>query len=117
VSAFGDLRAEIAGKLIAAGVAATTDPAANPPFVLVGPANPRTSPNAGVGAWSVIVPISIATPPPSDAATLAWREDQLEAVLIALGPIDGDDGTYTFIGKDLPAYRLEYRTEAPNPNC
>jgi len=113
VSAFGDVRAELVGKLTAAGIAATDNPASVPPFVLVGV--PEVPAAVGVGAWAGEFPVWIVTPPPDQPSGLAWRLDRLEEVYAALGfapaRIDrwGD--------KDCPAYLLTYPRQVPNPAC
>jgi hypothetical protein len=107
----------MAAKLAAAGVAAVTlDPAANVPYVLVGPAR-VVSLAGGIGAWRSEILVRIVWPPPGDAATLAALEDGLEAVLRTLGPALADDGTYLTGGKDCPAYTVTYLIDVPNPDC
>lgn len=115
MSAFGDVRAELVGKLVAAGVPASGDPARQAPCVLVDAC--LVTGTAGIGAWTVTTPVVILATPPLDAKGLAWMEEQLEAVLLALGPGRALYRTYNLAGKDLPAYVVEIAGEAANPTC
>lgn len=113
MNAFGDVRAELAAKLVAAGAPATTDPRASPPAVIIEPA--RVDAASGIGAWSCVIPVVIYSPPPGDAASLAWLETELQRCLVTLGFARAD---YTTGGlKDVPLYRLEYVLDVPNPTC
>ena len=120
MTAFGDNRAELAGKLAAAGVAnVTLNPAANPPCTLIGGASSGGRPAAGIGAWPAVVPVRILVPPPGDAAALAALEAELELVLTTLGYTDYTLTTYrhSTAGQELPCYELAYPREIPNPTC
>ena len=113
MSVFQDVRAELVGKLVAAGVAATDDPRATPPMVLIGV--PVVTAAQGVGGWAGQFPVWIVSPPPDDRAGLVWRLATLEACYRTLGfapaAIDrwGD--------RDAPAYQLTYPRTVPNPDC
>lgn len=119
MSALGDWRADLAAKLVAAGLPATLDPAASPPFVLVAPGDWIAA--SGVGAWSCSVPVVVATPPPGDAGQLAWLEDTAEAVYAVAGFPTGGAFHGTYAPNDqapaLPAYTLTYLPDVPNPAC
>lgn len=115
MNTFDDVRQAMAGKLTAAGVAVTLDPAAVAPFVLVGA--PTVNGAAGVGGWESSVPVVIAATPPGNADALAWLLDQLELVLRTLGAASAVPGTYDVGGKDLPAYSISYPVDIPNPDC
>jgi hypothetical protein len=113
VSGFGDAWDDLAGKLTAAGVPATTDPRAVPPFVLVSvPDVPRA---AGIGGWDASYPIWIVSTPPDDATQARWRLTQLETVYRTLGfaPAHRD----TWGDRDCPAYVVAYPRTVPNPDC
>jgi hypothetical protein len=117
VSSFGDVRADMAAKLAAAGLAGVTlDPAALAPFVLVDLATVDTA--EGVGAWGATVPVKIVVPPPGDADAVAALEAGLEVVLVTLGFARAVPGRYTTgDGKELPSYTCTYAVHIPNPNC
>jgi hypothetical protein len=117
VSAFGDTRESIAGKLRAAGVeGVTTDPAALAPFVLVDLITVDRP--AGVGAWGASVPVKIVVPPPGDAAAAAALETALELVLRTLGYAPAIPGVYRGAGTtEQPAYTLTYPIDVSNPDC
>lgn len=114
VSVFQDVRDELVGKLVAAGIAATTDPRAVPPCVIV--SLPTSSPPAvGVGAWPAEFPVWIVSPPPDDDNGGRWRLAQLQAIFGVLGWT----GAYhdRWGDRDAPAYRLLYPVTVPNPDC
>ena len=117
MSAFGDARATIAGKLTAAGVdAVTLDPAALAPFVLVDLA--VVDRPAGVGAWGATIPVKIVVPPPGDAAAGEALETTLELVLRTLGYAPATPGVYRGAGdRELPSYTLTYPVDVSNPDC
>ena len=116
MNGFTDTRAEIAGKLLAAGVTnPTLNPAASPPCTLVGLGTVDRA--AGVGAWGASIPVRILVPPPGDAAAAAELETQLELVLLTLGYAPAVP-TYATVGAvDVPCYELTYPRDIPNPNC
>lgn len=113
MSVINDARLELVAKLAAAGIPATSDPAAVAPFVLVGP--PVISKGAGIGGWSVDYPVRVVHTPPGNADALEWQLDQVELVLRTLGPADAFPGTYG--DQALPAYELTYRRDVTNPDC
>ena len=117
MTVFGDVRADMAAKLTAAGLTnVTLDPAALPPFVLVDLATVDTA--QGVGAWGATVPVKVVIPPPGDAAGAAALEAGLEVVLTTLGFARAVPGRYTTgDGKELPSYTCTYAVQVPNPNC
>jgi len=84
VSAIGDERAVIAGKLTAAGIPAELDPRAVPPFILIGA--PNGDKGQGIGGWPVEYPVHVVAAPPASADTLDWLLEQVELVLRTLGP-------------------------------
>jgi hypothetical protein len=119
MSVFGDIRGELAGKLAAAGLPATTDPGALVPFVLV---DLVRSPNPAAGSlaiWPSVVPVKIVAGPPGDAAAAAWLEESLQTVLATCGPAPFAPDTYTGATGDLrlPMYEITYPVNIPNPNC
>lgn len=117
MSVFGDHRATMVGKLTAAGIdVATADPAHGAPFVLVGLVT--TTAAEGIGAWAATIPVTIAVPPPGDAAAGAALEDLLERVYGALGFGPARPMTYS-ADRDspLPAYQITYPASIPNPAC
>jgi hypothetical protein len=113
----GDARAVLADACRAAGVAATTDPGAVPPMVLVDAGTYREP--AGLGGWAVVIPVRVVAPAPGDAAALAWLEDTVEAVLAVAGWASAEPGTWapSPVVAALPAYTLAYARTIPNPNC
>lgn len=113
MSVFEDIRQDMVDKLRAAGVAATDDPRAVAPFVLVGV--PSLTAASGIGAWDGAFPVWIVSPPPGDAFSLRWRLDQLEAVYGALGFAPAYPDMWG--DKDAPAYLLTYPRTVPNPDC
>jgi hypothetical protein len=120
VTGFADARAELAGKLAAAGVTnPTLNPAASPPCTLIGGARSGGRGSVGVGAWPAVIPVRILVPPPGDGAALAALEHELELVLRTLGYAEYTDTTYrhSTAGQDLPCYELAYPRDIPNPDC
>lgn len=118
MSAFGDYRADLVAKLVAAGITATGDPAARPPFVLVGLVT--TTAAEGIGSWAATIPVTVAVPPPGDAAAGAALEQMTEAVYGVLGFAPARPTTYSPGGdRDtaLPCYQLTYPASIPNPAC
>jgi hypothetical protein len=117
VSAFGDVRADMAGKLAAAGaLGVTLDPTALPPFTLVDLVTVVGA--SGVGAWAAQIPVRVVVAPPGDARAAGQLEDGLQVVLTTLGAAPAFPGTVTAAGgKDCPAYTVTYPVEIPNPNC
>lgn len=115
MSGFADLAAELVGKLTAAGLPATDDPAALPPFVLVDLFTVDRA--VGLGAWGVSVPIKIVNTPPGNVVCRRWLEDSLQTVLTTLGYAPAIATTYRHGDRDCPAYSLTYPLEVPNPNC
>jgi hypothetical protein len=115
VTVFGDLRAEYAAKLVAAGAdMATTDPGANVPMVLIQPVT--ITGTQGVGAWTGDLVVSIVVPPPGDADAGAALEALLQVVLTTFpAPTSAVPGTYG--PTELPAYTVTYPVTVPNPNC
>jgi hypothetical protein len=113
MGAIGDERDLLAGKLTAAGLTVTLDPAAVPPFVLIG--QPVGIAPSGVGAWRVAYPIIVASPPPGNGDSLAWRLEQVETILLTLGWAPFTPGTYG--PKDYPSYTMELARDVTNPNC
>lgn len=114
-------RAGMADKLNAAGdpalFAATVDPAANPPMILVDAASYDTA--AGPGGWSVTIPVRVVVPAPGDAAALALLEAAVEAVYAVLGfaPAEPRPWAPNPNVAALPAYTLTYPRRIPNPTC
>lgn len=116
MNVFDDARSELAGKLTAAGLAATLDPAALPPFVLVDLPDGTETP-FGIGGWPVTVPVKIVVPPPGDAAAGTALLDQLEVVWRTLGWAPAYPTTVTVGAADCPAYVVTYPVDVPNPDC
>lgn len=114
---FGDHRADVAGKLVAAGVEnVTTDPAARPPFVLVGLIT--TNAAEGIGAWAATFPVTVVVPPPGDAAAATSMETTVAAVYAALGFGPARPTIYSATpDAPLPAYQITYQASIPNPAC
>lgn len=118
MTVFGDARADMAAKLVAAGVPATTDPGFTPPAVLVDLASAVSPGSGALGVWPGTVPVKLVAAPPGDAAAAAWLETQLQAVLSTLGPAPFTPATYTGPGdQSWPMYELSYPVKFPNPNC
>lgn len=116
MNAFDTAREAMAGKLTAAGVPATLDPAANVPFVLVDLVTVTGA--SGIGAWAATVPVKIVAAPPGDAAAARWLGDQLELVLRTLGAAPAAPGTYLQgEANRCPAYTVTYPYDVPNPDC
>lgn len=117
MNGFTEHRRTMVDKLVANGVGiATTEPAAAPPFVLVGLVT--TTATEGIGAWAATIPVTIAVPPPGDAAAGAALEELLEQVYAVLG---FGPARPTIYGADrdapLPAYQITYPASIPNPAC
>lgn len=112
MSAIGDERAAIADKLTAAGLPATLDPTTVPPFVLVGA--PDIDP-AGVGGWSLTLPVHVVVAPPGDAEALDALLELTELTLRTLGP--GAARPTTYGDRQAPAYELVVRRDVTNPDC
>ena len=117
MNGFTDHRQMMVGKLVAAGIdVATTEPAAAPPFVLVGLVT--TTAAEGLGSWAATIPVTIAVPPPGDASAGTALEELLEQVYGALG---FGPARPTIYGADrdapLPAYQITYPASIPNPAC
>lgn len=117
MTAVGDQRTGMAAVLTAAGLTATVDPAALPPFVLIDAARYRAA--EGIGGWTCDIPVRCVVPPPGDAFALAALEEMVEAVLAALGWAPAEPGTWTPHPNvdPIPAYTLTYTRSVPNPNC
>ena len=115
MSVFSELREQYRDKLAAAGLdQATTDPAANVPFVLVDAITVARP--AGVGGWDGTLAVRLVTGPPGDGAALAALEDWLQVVLTTLpSPTSAVPDTYG--PRELPAYTVTYPVTVPNPNC
>ena len=111
-----DEREAIAGKLTAAGVVGVTlDPRGALPNVLV--AMPAYRGNVGVGGWSVVFSVEVATAPPGDAAAAVWLLEQTELVLATLGAGEAEPQTVTRDGVDVPAYVVAVTRSLTNPTC
>lgn len=119
MTAVNDYRDGLVARLVAAGiVTATADPAARPPFVLVGMVT--TTAAEGIGGWAATVPVTIAVPAPGDDAAGRALGDALVDVYAALGFAPARPITYSPGGdRDtaLPAYALTYPASIPNPAC
>jgi hypothetical protein len=117
VNIFDQVRAELAGKLTAADVAAVTvDPRAPIPCVLVDV--PTVDVSAGVGGWRVTVPVRIIAAPPGGTEALTWMLDQLEAVMVLWpGAVPAAPGTYPRNDQDCPAYTVPVVVDVTNPTC
>lgn len=114
MSASEDFRAEIAGKLTAAGILRVTlDPAALPPYVLVDAVTITRS--VGVGGVAGELPIRCVVPPPGDAAALAALADMWEPVMWTLGASQAVPDL--FGPNDLPSYTVTIPADLTNPNC
>jgi len=114
MSALNDVRAEIAGKLSAAGCEATTDPKCQVPAVLVGA--PSVLMAQGVGGWQVEYPINIMGVPPGNEGALEWMLGELETALTVF-PGAAFPRTIEHNGADVPAYVLTVNQSVSNPNC
>lgn len=122
MSVFEDMRTAYRDRLDAANGTgfATLDPAALPPFVLVGliDAPDPASGRGGIGSWRCRLPVVVAVPPPGDAAGVAAMGDALEQVWRTLGAAPTEAGPYTAPGRaELPAYTVTYPVDVPNPDC
>jgi len=116
MNVFDQVRADVAGKLAAAGLTPTLDPAATVPVVLVDA--PTVDVSAGVGGWRVTVPVRLVHGPPGDAAALAWLLDTLEVVLTVFpGAVPAAPGTYPRNETDCPAYTVPVVADVTNPTC
>lgn len=117
-SSFEQVRVDLAGKLQAAGLAATVDPATGLPFVLVDLLDGADA-TAGIGGWPARATVWLVAAPPGNYATGRWLEQTLQTVLQTLGPsarwyrsryqLDDDH--------DAPAYEVTYPVDVPDPNC
>lgn len=116
---FEQVRVDLAGKLAAAGLPATVDPAAALPFVLVDLLRRDPRGPGGIGAWPATATVWIVAAPPANYATGRWLEQTLAAVLAELGPgEDWSPAQYALDdGHDAPAYQVTYPVAVPNPTC
>ncbi len=113
MSAANDHRHDLAAKLVAAGVPATTDPRAVAPAVILG--EPSMLGAVGVGGWMIEYPVHVVSPSPGDEASLNWRLDQAEMVCRVVG---ADNYTPDNYGTgDLPAYLVRVVADVTNPDC
>lgn len=119
VTALNDYRDDLVGKLQAAGITtATADPAARPPFVLVGLVT--TTAAEGLGSWAATIPVTVAVPPPGDDQAGRALGDLVVAVYAAIGFAPARPTSYSPGGDrdtQLPAYTLTYPASIPNPAC
>lgn len=116
MSAIADELDVVVGKLAAAGLDATRDPGALPPFVLVDVPELTTF---TLGSWSGSVAVKVISPPPGDLAAATWLLETVEAVLVALGPPRSalPATVVTGAGKECPAYVVTYPLDVPSPYC
>lgn len=114
MSNLNEMRLEIAGKLNANGVVASTDPKATVPTVLVGA--PSVLGAQGVGGWTVEFPIQIMGVPPGNEESLTWMLGVLESALVVF-PGAAFPRTIDHNGGDVPAYVLTVSKFVSNPNC
>lgn len=114
MSNLNDMRTEIAGKLTANGVDASTDPKVQVPAVLVGA--PSVLGSQGVGGWTVEFPVQIMGVPPGNEASLTWMLGVLEAALVVF-PGSAFPRTVDHNGGEVPAYVLTVSKFVSNPNC
>ena len=113
MSAIGDERAVLAGKLAAAGVVAELDPRAVPRSC--SSALPPATAGRGIGGWPVTFPVHVVAAPPGSADALDWMLDQVELILRTLGPTVWAPSRYG--EADWPAYELTYTRDVTNPDC
>lgn len=91
-------------QVVAAGLAATTDPRAVVlPGVLVGvPQKPRMASGC---LMALPTPVHLIVPPPGDDAAVDWLLDHLPTVLAAVGTVEAEIDTITVAGQtDCPCY-------------
>jgi hypothetical protein len=116
VNVFDTDREDVAGKLIAGGVAnVTLDPRGQLPCVLV--ELPRVSGSEGVGGWQVELHVHIIANPPGDLDALGWLLDQLELVLVTFPGAETEPTTITRNDADCPAYVVRLTRSITSPNC
>lgn len=108
-------RRELAAKLVAAGVPATTDPSTLPPFVLVAP--PTLLPGTALGVWELAHLVKIVHPAPGDVTAQEWMTDQLELIAGTVRIDRADPATETVGDDRLPAYLVEITRTIVNPFC
>lgn len=114
-SAATDAAEQLAGKLTAAGIPATIDPAALPPMVLVDLVYPDAA--AGVGGWRCRLAVKIVAAPPLDLTGRRWLEGTWVDVLRVLGFASGAPLQYDAGAKTCPGVTLTYPLEIANPDC
>ena len=114
MSNIGQARADIAAKLVANGVACSTDPKVTVPAVLVG--SPTVLNPEGIGGWRCEFPINIMGVPPGNEESLEWMLDALEAALVVF-PGSAFPRTIDHNGGEVPAYVLTITQSVANPNC
>jgi hypothetical protein len=115
VNTFSVDRQDVAAALATGGVEAVTlDRGQAPPLVLVGvPSCTGRTPSRGL--WETTLPITVVGNAPGDTIDADWMLDQVQAVLVALGPAPFRPITY---GDDQrPAIQLTYTRSIPNPTC
>lgn len=114
MNVFDDLRGRYRDRLTAAGLPATTDPAANVPMVLVD--IPDITAVEGKGALTCVLPVRIVVPAPGDATAATALLDALETVLETIpSPTLAQADTYG--PGELPAYTVTYTVTVPHPRC
>lgn len=107
----GALQAVI-DRLTAAGIAATGDPGALSPVVLVGP--PTIPPTVfGNPTVDVQFPIVCIHPPPGNAAAVAWLLTTASAVIDELSPCSASGTPGTYGDPPQPAYTVTVTGSVP----
>ena len=116
MNVFDTARGELAAKLdTGAPFTVTTDPAGNPPMILVDLVTVAGA--AGVGGWSATIPVRVIVPPPGDAGAAAALGDGLEWVLRTLGGAPANPTVLAVGAANCPAYTITYPADIPNPDC
>lgn len=112
---FTDARADLAGRLVDAGVVGVSvDQLGVPPMVLVG--LPERVEAANLHHWSAVLPVWVIAPPPGGVDSITWLLDTLPLVLHTLYPFDVvDPEPYQLAGKDCPAFRVDVPVTLTNP--
>lgn len=115
MSVLTDAAEQLAGKLNAAGVSASIDPASLPPFVLCDLVYPDQA--SGVGGWRCRLAVKVVAAPPLDLAGRRWLEQTVETVIRTLGFAQGSPLQYDVGAKTCPGVTLSYPLEISNPDC
>lgn len=100
-----EARLELAARLEATGLRVVLDPrAVQPPCVVVGMPSPLTARALDWCNVTTTIPVTLVAVPPASGAALEWLLDNVVPVMVAVGSLTAQEGTYPFGDGELPAY-------------